>query len=68
MTEDEATAFAAGWTKARNDHTVNTIVIRFRTPDGADRAEILSVSGGLARIGHGTYAVVRDGALASNVV
>jgi hypothetical protein len=65
MTEDEAMAFAAGWAKAWNDHDVellgarygvNTIVIRFRAQDGTERAEVLSFSGGLARIGHGTYA------------
>jgi uncharacterized protein (TIGR02246 family) len=36
---------------------VDTLVIRFRTQDGADRGEVLTFSGGLVRTGHGTYAV-----------
>ena len=36
---------------------VSTLVIRFRTQDGADRCEVLTFSGGLVQSGHGTYAV-----------
>ena len=35
---------------------VDTLVIRFRTQDGADRCEILMFRGGLVQAGHGTYA------------
>ena len=32
-----------------------TVVIRFRTEQGADRCEVLTFGGGLVRTGHGTY-------------
>jgi ketosteroid isomerase-like protein len=32
----------------------DTIVIRFRTEQGADRCEVLTFEGGLVRTGHGT--------------
>jgi hypothetical protein len=34
---------------------VGTIVIRFRTQDGADRCEVLTFANGLVTTGHGTY-------------
>ena len=34
---------------------VDTVVIRFRTEQGADRCEVLTFSAGLVRTGHGAY-------------
>jgi len=34
---------------------VDTVVIRFRTEQGADRCEVLTFGAGLVRTGHGTY-------------
>jgi ketosteroid isomerase-like protein len=33
----------------------DTIVIRFRNEQGAERCEVLTFAGGLVRTGHGTY-------------
>jgi hypothetical protein len=35
----------------------DTIVIRFRNEQGADRCEVLTFDGGLVRVGHGTHPV-----------
>jgi hypothetical protein len=34
---------------------VDTIVIRFRNEEGAERCEVLTFGGGVVRAGHGTY-------------
>jgi ketosteroid isomerase-like protein len=34
---------------------VDTVVIRFRTEQGADRCEVLTFAAGLVRTGHGTF-------------
>ena len=36
---------------------VDTLVIRFRTPQGTDRCEVLTFRSGLVHAGHGTYQV-----------